>query len=388
MTRRLIYVAAGEPSGDFLAARIVAGLRRLGGGDLDFAGVGGEALRAEGVPSLFPQADLAVMGLAEVVPRIPRILRRLDETVADIEARKPAAVLTVDSWGFNKRLTGRLRAAGIAAPRIHCVAPMVWAWRARRVHQLVGRVDLLLCLLPDEPALFERVGVRAIHIGHPVVESGAAQGDGIGFRARHSIAPDATLLTVLPGSRRSEISRLLPPFGETVARLAERRPDLRIAVPTVETVAEEVARVCANWPGAPVIARGAAERYDAFAASRAALAASGTVSLELAMAGLPMALAYKVTPLTAVLARRLLKVNAVGLPNLLLGRKIAPEFIQENCRAELLVPALDSLLDDEGARAAQRSGLAEAVERLGAGGEAPSLRAARAILDLIEARGG
>jgi len=386
MTSRLVYLVAGEPSGDFLGARLMAGLRALGGADIEFAGVGGEAMRDEGLASLFPLADLAVMGLAEVLPRIPRILRRLDQTVADIAARRPAAIVTIDSWGFNRRLADRLKAAGVTAPRIHCVAPMVWAWRARRVHELPGRVDLLLCLLPNEPALFEAAGVRALHVGHPVLESGADRGDGPAFRARHAIPPGATLVSVLPGSRRSETARLLPVFGATLARLAESHPGLRAAVPTVETVAGEVAAQVARWPVPTIAVRGAAERYGAFAASRAALAASGTVTLELALAGVPMVVGYRMNPLTGLLARRLIKLDAISLPNLLAGRAVVPELLLGDCVPERLAPALARLLDDETARSAQRAGLDQALTRLGRGGEAPSRRAARAILGVIEGR--
>jgi lipid-A-disaccharide synthase len=383
----LIYLVAGEPSGDLLGARLMDGLSAVGGGDIRFAGIGGEAMRAAGLNSLFPQADLAVMGLAEVLPRIPRILRRLDQTVADIAARRPAAIVTIDSWGFNKRLIDRLKRAGIGAPRIHCVAPMVWAWKARRVHDLKGRVDLLLCLFPNEPPLFEAAGVHAIHIGHPVLESGADRGDGAAFRARHGIPADAPLVSVLPGSRRSETARLLPEFGATLGRLAPAHPGLRAVVPTVETVAESVAAAIRHWPVPALVVRGAADRYAAFAASRAALAASGTVTLELALAHVPMVVGYRLNPLTAWFARRLVKLDAVSLPNILAGRMVVPELLLEDCRADRLAPALARLLDDEAARATQRAGLDEALAALGRGGEPPSRHAARTILALLSGAG-
>lgn len=382
MTAPLIYVVAGEPSGDLLGARLMDGLRQVIG-DVQFAGIGGEAMRAAGLPSLFPQADLAVMGLAEVLPRIPRILKRLDETVADIAARKPVAIVTIDSWGYNKRLIDRLKRAGIAVPRIHMVAPMVWAWKEKRVHDLKGRVDLLLCLLPNEPPLFEAAGVRALHIGHPVLESGAGLGDGAAFRARHGIPADATVLSVLPGSRRSETARLLPAFGATLERIATSHPGLRAVVPTVETVAESVQAAVRDWPMPTVVVTGAGERYDAFAASRAALAASGTVTLELAMAGVPMVVGYRLNPLTAFFARRLISLDAVSLPNILVGRIVVPELLLGDCRPELLAPALARLLDDDKARAEQRAGLDEALTKLGRGGDSPSRRAAMAIRDMI-----
>lgn len=387
MSGPLIYLVAGEPSGDFLGARLMAALRSLSGGDIAFAGVGGEAMRAEGMASLFPQADLAVMGLAEVLPRIPRILRRLEQTLGDIAARRPDAIVTIDSWGFTGRLAKRLKASGSRVPRIHYVAPMVWAWREKRVHQLAARVDLLLCLLPNEPPYFERVGLRAIHVGHPVIESGADRGDAARLRASLAIPWDAPVLCLLPGSRRSETSRLLPIFGAVTARLAATIPGLRVVIPTVETVGDEVARTVASWPLRPDVVRGAEARYDAFAASRAALAASGTVTLELAMAGLPMVVGYRVAPLTGMIARRLLKIGQVSLPNLLAGRPIVPEFLQQDCRPAAIVPELERLMTSEVAREEQRTGLGDALARLQAGVELPSHRAARAVLEAIAERG-
>ncbi|PKU25784.1 lipid-A-disaccharide synthase [Telmatospirillum siberiense] len=385
MNDPLIYLIAGEPSGDLLAARLMVALKEMTGGRVRFAGIGGEAMREQGMESLFPQADLAVMGLAEVLPRIPKILRRLNQTLADIAERNPAAVVTVDSWGFTGRVAKRLRAGGSSVPRIHYVAPMVWAWKEKRNLQLAGRVDLLLCLLPEEPAYFTKVGLRAVHVGHAVLESGAGHGNGAAFRERHGIAPETPLLCVLPGSRRSETSRLLPVFTETVALLAAHRPELQVVVPTVDTVAEEVRR--AVWPVPALVVRGAGERYDAFAACQAALAASGTVALELALARLPMVIGYRLNRLTAMIARRLIKIPFVCLINLLAGRMVVPELLLDDCRSDRLAFHLTGLLDDPAVRQAQLDGAAEALERLGLGGDTPSRRAASEILSVIKKKG-
>jgi len=386
MTRPLIYMIAGEPSGDLLGARLMAGLLELTGGEVDFAGIGGEAMREKGMPSLFPQADLAVMGLAEVLPRIPRILKRLKQTMADIAAKQPAAIITIDSWGFTGRVAKQLKAQGSTVPRIHYVAPMVWAWKEKRVHQLAARVDLLMCLLPNEPDYFTKAGLPAVHVGHSVLESGAERGDAAAFRTRHAIPAEVPLLCVLPGSRRSETSRLLPVFAETVTLLAAQYPGLQVVVPTVETVADEVAAVVSAWPLPVTVVRGTAERYGAFAASRAALAASGTVALELALARLPMVITYRVTALTAFLIRRLLKVRFACLLNLLMDRLIVPELIQEDCRADILAPAVAKLMDDGPARQTQLAGIGEALARLGRGEDHPSLHAAREVLRLMEGK--
>lgn len=384
MTTPLIYLIAGEPSGDLLAARLMAALREMTGGAIRFAGIGGEAMREQGLESLFPQADLAVMGFAEVLPRIPRILHRLDQTLADIRRQQPAAVVTIDSWGFTGRVAKRLKAQGSRIPRIHYVAPMVWAWKEKRSRQLAERVDLLLCLLPQEPAYFTKVGLKAIHVGHAVLESGAGLGDGAAFRARHGIPAAVPLLCALPGSRRSETSRLLPVFAETVALLAKNYPNLQVVVPTVDTVADEVTR--ANWPVPAIVVRGMRERYDAFAACRAALAASGTVALELAMARLPMVIGYRISRLTAMIIRRLIKIPYACLLNLMVGRMVVPELLQEDCRADRLAAELSGLMVDGALRAAQLSGASEALGRLGLGGDTPSRRAAAEILSLIKER--
>lgn len=379
----LIYLIAGEPSGDLLAGRLMAALRDLTQGAVRFAGVGGEAMREQGLESLFPQADLAVMGLAEVVPRIPLILRRLRQTLADIEARRPAVIVTIDSWGFTGRVAARLKTRGSTVPRLHYVAPMVWAWKEKRVHQLAERVDRLLCLLPNEPEYFQKAGLSAVHVGHSVLEGGAGQGDGVAFRRRHGIADDAPLLCLLPGSRHSETSRLLPVFERTVRLIAATHPGLRVVMPTVETVADSVTRTVSGWRSPVTVVRGTSERYDAFAACQVALAASGTVSLELAMAGLPMVVTYRVAPLTAFLARRLLKVKYVTLLNLLMDREVVPERLQDDCRPEILAAEVGRLLDDPQARAEQEREVAVALTRLGRGGESPSRRAAAEVLRMI-----
>jgi lipid-A-disaccharide synthase len=384
MTAPLVYLIAGEPSGDLLAARLMTALREMSGGAIRFAGIGGEAMREQGMDSLFPQADLAVMGFVEVIPRIPRILRRLDQTLADIRRQQPAAIVTIDSWGFTGRIAKRLKTEGSTIPRIHYVAPMVWAWKEKRSQQLAERVDLLLCLLPQEPAYFTKVGLRAIHVGHAVLESGADRGDGPAFRARHGIPSDVPLLCVLPGSRRSETGQLLPVFAQTVGRMAASHPGLQVVVPTVDTVADEVQR--AAWPVPATVVRGTRERYDAFAACRAALAASGTVALELGLARLPMVIGYRVSRLTAMIARRLVKIRYVCLLNFLVDRPVVPELLQEDCRPDRLAAELSGLMDDPARRTAQLEGAALALARLGLGGESPSRRAAQEILSVIKER--
>ncbi|EPY02682.1 lipid-A-disaccharide synthase [Magnetospirillum fulvum] len=381
----LIYLIAGEPSGDLLGARLMAALKQQTGGAVRFAGIGGEEMRAEGLDSLFPMADLSVMGLVEVLPRLPLILRRIRETLSDIETKVPSAVVTIDSWGFCGRIHKGLKERQSRVPRIHYVAPMVWAWKKGRAKTLAQVLDLLLTLFPNEPAWFEKEGLRSIHVGHSVIEGGAGRGDGAAFRARHGLVADQRILCLLPGSRRSETSRLLPVFAATLDQLAVRYPDLVVAVPTVETVADEVAAAAAGWTLPTLVLRGAAERFDAFAAASAALAASGTVALELAMAGVPAVIAYRVSPVSAFVATRFLGLDLkfVSLVNILAERQVMPELLQDDCRPDRLAEAVSQLLDDPDAVADQHRGEREALTRLGWGETSPSARAAATILTFI-----
>jgi len=381
-----IFIIAGEPSGDAIGAALIAALRERTGGRLKVDGIGGERMRAEGLTSLVPLSDLAVAGIAEVLPRAPLIVRRVRETVAAVQRLRPDAVVTIDSSGFSWRVAHRLRSRGERLPLIHYVAPMVWAWRAGRARRMARWYDHLLTLLPFEPAYFERVGLPTSHVGHPVLESGAERGDAARFRAEHAIGADELVISALPGSRGGEVRRLLPIFGAALAKLEAAIGPFRVAVPTVETVADLVTEGAHGWPGAPIVLRGSQAKYDAFAASRAALAASGTVALELAVAGLPMAVAYRLNPLTEALLDRVLKVRQVNLVNLMLGRQLVPEYLRGDCTPEKLAGGLAELIRDERVRSAHREGYDEAVRRLRADGASPSRNAADRILGIVTER--
>ncbi|HVA12701.1 MAG TPA: lipid-A-disaccharide synthase [Stellaceae bacterium] len=382
----LIYIVAGEPSGDLLGGRLMQALKARTGGAVRFAGIGGESMEAEGLHSRVALSELAVMGVAEVLPQARRIFRRVAETVADIERQRPVALVTIDSSGFTWRIAQRLRKAGSSLPMIHYVAPMVWAWRAGRARRMARWYDHLMALLPFEPPYFTAVGLPCSYVGHPVVESGADRGDGAAFRRRHAIPADAPLLTVLPGSRRGEVARLLPVFAEAVARLAQHHSKLRVVVPTTAIVADQVAVALETWPLPTIMLRGAAEKYDAFAASNAALAASGTVALELAMARLPAVIAYRINKLTHAYVSRVVKIDHVTLINVILDREAVPEFLQHDCTPEKLGAAVAHLLDDPAAAAAQIAACQEALRVLGYGGVSPALRAADEVLGVIAAK--
>ena len=377
----LVYLLAGEHSGDVLGARLMAALRAARPG-LAFAGIGGPRMAAEGLASLFPMHELAVMGLLEVLPRLLRLRRLMAAAVADIETRRPDILVTIDSPGFALRLLRRLRGRGIA--RVHYVAPQVWAWRESRVRDFPGLWDRLLCLLPFEEAFFARHGLPARFVGHPVLESGADAGDAARFRAAHGLGPDARVLVLMPGSRRSEAPRLLPVFGATVALLARRFPSLIPVVPTAAVVAGTVAAATASWPVRPVIVTDLADKHDAYAAASAALTKSGTSTLELALAGVPMAVTYRVNPLTGAIARRLIRVPHVAMVNLLAGRAVVPELLQQECRPARLAETVARLIGDGAAASAQRAAFGDIMASLAPPHGSPSAAAAAEVLAVLD----
>ncbi|GAA0578161.1 lipid-A-disaccharide synthase [Craurococcus roseus] len=378
----LIYLVAGEASGDVLGARLMAALRRRRPG-VGFAGVGGERMAAAGLRSLFPMRDLSLMGLLEVVPNLRRLAGRMAEAEADILARRPAALVTIDAPSFALRLAGRVRSKGVRV--VHYVAPQVWAWRPWRVAKIRERVDLVLALLPFEPAFFERAGVPVRFVGHPVLESGVDGGDAVRFRAAHDLGAAERPVVVMPGSRRGEVSRLLGVFGEALRLASREAPGLRPVLPVAGPVAEAVRAGTAGWAVPPVLLTRAEDRRDGYAAAEAGLIKSGTSSLEMAVAGVPHVVGYKVNPVTAAIVRRLIEVPHASLVNLLAGREVVPERIQENCTPERLAAELARLLRGPGAAEAQRAAFAEVLAMLRpAPGLAPSEAAAEAVLEVVE----
>jgi lipid-A-disaccharide synthase len=322
------------------------------------------------------------MGLAEILPRLRSLSRRLDEAVADIGAKRPDLVVTIDSPGFALRLLAKIRPLGI--PRVHYVGPQVWAWRENRVRKFPGLWESLLCLLPFEEAFFARHGLPARFVGHPVLQSGADQGDGARFRHTHGIAAEAPIVVLMPGSRRTEAPRLLPVFGRTMALLAQDFPALVPIIPSSPSVADVVAKAARGWPVRPVIVTDVDDKHDAYAAAGAALTKSGTSTLELALAGVPMAVTYRVNPLSAALARRLIRVPHVAMVNLLAGRELVPELLQQDCRPDRLRAVLRSLLTDQAAAGAQRAAFAAIMATLAAPAGLPSDAAAAAVLEVLD----
>jgi lipid-A-disaccharide synthase len=379
----LIYIVAGEASGDVLGARLMRAISAQRPG-ARFAGIGGARMAEEGFRSLFPMHELALMGLAEVLPKLRALARRMDQTVADVTARRPDVIVTIDSPGFTLRLLKRIAPLGI--PRAHYVAPQVWAWREHRVKKYPGLWDKLLCLLPFEPAFFARHNLAADFVGHPVLESGADLGDAARFRAAHTLPDEAMPVILMPGSRVTEITRLMPIFAETLASLAARFPHLVPVMPVAASVAPRVTAAVAAWPVKPILVTDVEGKHDAFAAAAVALTKSGTSTLELALAGVPMVVAYKVNPITAAIVRRVVKVSYAAMVNLLAGREVVPELIQQTCTSARLADEVSRLLEDPTAAAAQRAAFAAVMHSLRPPQGLPSEAAAEAVLSLLAPR--
>jgi lipid-A-disaccharide synthase len=382
-----LFLIAGEASGDALGAALMAGLSDLVPGVV-FDGVGGPLMAAQGLASRFPMDELSLMGLAEILPKYLHLKRRIRETAEAIAAARPDAVVTIDSPDFCLRVLRLARAARPGLRTIHYVAPSVWAWRPGRAAKMAPLVDHVLALLPFEPPLMQAAGMGCTFVGHPIAaEPVVGTAEAAAFRAAHAIAPEAPVILALPGSRGGEVGRLGPLFGQALGQVLAGRPGARVVVPTVAARAAQVAALAADWPGAPVILNAAvtapAAKRAAFAAADVALAASGTVSLELAAQGTPMVIGYRMHPLTEALIRRMLKIDTVTLVNLVSEARAVPEFLGPDCTPPALAAALARLLDDAGARAAQLRAMSLTMDRLGRGGEAPGLRAARAVLGAL-----
>ncbi len=379
----LIYLIAGEPSGDQLGARLMSALKQETDGNIRFAGIGGERMTEEGLDSLFPIHELAVMGLAEVLPHIPNILRRIRQTKENVELLQPVALVTIDSPGFSLKVSKALKGGTI--PLIHYVAPSVWAWKKKRAKKISKYLDHLLTLLPFEPPYFEKHGLSSTFVGHPVIEAeGYLEDKGRDqFCADLGLSPDAPILAVLPGSRRGEVAKLGPVFKEAVRLLSQSVPDLQCIIPTVSNVSDAVHNLTRDWPVPVKVVTGVDGKHKAFRCAHAALAASGTVALELAVDRVPTVIAYKVAPVTAFIAGLLIRIKFASLPNILLDKELQPERIQQSCTAEILAEDIKSLLLNETIRADQISSYDKVIELLKSGDDMPSTKAAKAILAVI-----
>ena len=381
-----LFLVAGEPSGDALGAALMAGLRILAPG-VEFHGIGGPLMEAQGLTSRFPMEELSIMGLMEILPKYRHLKRRIAETADAVAALAPDALITIDSPDFSLRVARLVRAAAPGVTTVHYVAPTVWAWRPGRAAKMAGVIDHVLALFPFEPPYMEAAGMTCDFVGHPVVtEPRATQAEAAAFRETHMIGPDQPVVLCLPGSRRSEVARLAPRFNEALLRLRDREPGLRVVLPTVRGVSEMVRAMAARWPHPPLVVEAPEDKRAAFAAADLALAASGTVSLELAASRTPMVVAYDMHPLTRFIVGRMLKVDTVTLVNLVSQTRAIPEFLGTECRPGKIARTLAELMENEAARAEQLAAMELTMQRLGEGGEAPGLRAARSVLQALERR--
>tara|TARA_R110002073_G_scaffold162799_1_gene318707 strand:- start:47 stop:1219 length:1173 start_codon:yes stop_codon:yes gene_type:complete len=384
MTDHHVMLVVGETSGDTLGAALMTSVREVLGDRVSFSGVGGPRMEAQGLSSIFPMTDIAVMGPREVIPRLPLILRRMSETTRHAVETQPDLVVIIDSPDFTHTVAKRIHKKAPEVPIANYVSPSVWAWRRGRAKAMATYLRKVLALLPFEPAFFRaEAGLDCEYVGHPAIEKIASPEEGAAFREEKGIAPDAPVLLALPGSRTNEVKRLIDLMGKTAAQVAARHKGLRVVIPVVPHVQGLVVEAVKDWPIEPVLAFGDDEKRGAFAAATAAIAASGTVSLELGLAGIPMVVAYKIDPIAAWSVSRFLKVPTVVLVNLILDRPAVKEFLQHNCKSEDLSAALIPLIGDTEERRRALLDLAEMGELMGVGGPSPSTRAANVVLEML-----
>jgi lipid-A-disaccharide synthase len=385
-----LYIVAAEESGDALGAALVRALRQRAGGKLGLAGVGSHAMAAAGIVSPFPINDLSIIGFDAIPRRLPTIVRRIRQTADAIVAAKPDALVIIDSPDFTHRVARRVRRRAPAIPILDYVSPSVWAWRPWRARAMRGYVDCVLAILPFEPAEHRRLrGPPCIYVGHPLTEQLADLRPGAGELQRRQ--SDPPLILLLPGSRSSEIRRLLAIFGAAIARVGARAGPLDLVLPTLPHLFDEVRAATVDWSVRPRIVVEAADKWAAFRAARAALAASGTATLELALAGVPTVAAYRVSRLEETILRGLFALRGAGSPvmvksvilaNLVIGEKVVPEFLQSDCTPENLAAALTPLLSQTVQRQRQVEAFTRLERMMATDAAAPSERAAAIVLDV------
>jgi lipid-A-disaccharide synthase len=378
-----IYIVAGEESGDALGASLADTLRANRGEAIKLAGVGGRAMAAVGILSPFAIDDLSIIGFTAIPRRLPMILRRIRETADAIIAARPDALVIVDSPDFTHRVARRVRAAAPAIPIIDYVSPSVWAWRPGRARAMRSYIDCVLAILPFEPATHVRLGgPPCIYVGHPLIERLARLRSNAEEAQRRRTDPP--LMLVLPGSRSSEIRRLLAIFGDAITQVAASAGPMELILPTLPHLVSAVREGAAGWAVAPRVIIEPEEKWAAFRTARAALAASGTVTLELALAGVPTVAAYRVPLIEEVIAHLAglrARLNSVILANLVIGENVVPEFLQRDCTPEILARALAPLLSDTLERARQVEAFGR-LDRIMAVDAAPSVKAGAIVLEV------
>ena len=390
MTLKL-FLVAGEPSGDSLGAAMMSAISKSEG-DVQFAGVGGPEMEAAGLKSIFDYSELSVMGIVEVIPKLPGLLRRLRETASSACRSGSAAMVTIDSPDFCLRVAKRVKAKGADFPIVHYVSPSVWAWRPGRAALLSRTVDHVLSILPFEPDLLRGMGIESTFVGHPAADRPVLSPKDLeAVRSRLRIPDGRPLLCVLPGSRNSEVSLLEPVFRNAAFQFLQHEPQFQLVVPAAPAVAMRLRTAMADWPPGTILldsatmSRGDAdlEKSAVMQMADIALAASGTVVLELAVACTPMVAAYDLNWVSRQIVGSMLRVDTVNLVNLVTGTRVVPEFLGKNCRADLLCNGLRELANDAGERDRQIRCFADTLDRLGGGGKRPGELAADAVLSII-----
>jgi len=376
---RKIFLIATEESGDRLGANLMKVLRQRLGDAVLFEGIGGRAMAREGLESLFPIEELSIIGLAAVVTQLPKILGLIKETAAVVIEASPDILVIIDSPDFTHRVAKRVRAGDPRIPIVDYVSPSVWAWRPGRARAMLKYVDHVLALLPFEPEAYHRLrGPPCTYVGHPLTEQLSSLRPNADEARRRAETPP--VLLVLPGSRRSEIRHHMAVFGEALGRLQGEGVSFELVLPTMPHLQEAVVDAVKGWPIRPQVVIGEHEKRAAFRIAHAALAKSGTVTLELALAGVPMVTAYRTGSVEAWILRRAIKVNSVILANLVIGENVVPEFLQEDCTPEKLSQALRDVLGDSELRRKQLEAFAKIDSIMSTGNQPPSTRAADIVL--------
>lgn len=348
-----VFIIAGEASGDQLGADLIQSLKSEFP-ELELRGIGGDAMLKSGlIDSLFPMEHLSVMGMAEILPRIPKFINLIAKTVQAIRVFDPDMIITIDAPDFSFRVQKKIRALKIRAKQFHYVAPTVWAWRAGRAAKVKEFLDGMICLFPFEPKYFESEGLKSTSVGHPMVRSGLMDGDGTRFRAAHNIAPTDMVLGLFCGSRSAEVKGLSDLLIDTAKEIRAKYPDLICAIPTLPKWQNYLEEKCADEGLKAIVVSDPAQKWDAFHAPDVAIAVSGTVALELALAGTPHVITYKMHYVTWAILRRIVKTKFAHLGNVLLDKPVYPEFIQDDAEVENIAPILLDLLESNDARKIQ-----------------------------------
>jgi lipid-A-disaccharide synthase len=379
---RRIFLIATEESGDRLGAALMKVLRQRLGDAVLFEGVGGRAMAREGLATLFPIEELGIVGLAAVVKQLPKILRLIRQTAEAALAAAPDVLVIIDSPDFTHRVARRVRARDPSIPIIDYVSPSVWAWRPGRARAMITYIDHVLALLPFEPDAYRRLhGPPCSYVGHPLIEQLTTLRPNATERARRDLAPP--VLLVLPGSRRSEIKHHMEIFGAALGLLRAQDIPFELMLPTMPHLEQAVRKGVKGWTVEPKIVVGETEKRAAFRIAHSALAKSGTVTLELALSGVPMVTAYRAGRTEAFILQRAINVSSVILANLVIGENVIPEFLQDDCTPENLARSLRALLIDSALRRRQLEAFSRLDTIMSTGKVSPSVRAADIVLATI-----